>query len=156
MDDLKFIRVEMCQKMLAALQVQGHDQWHNIVTGDESWFYFEYVRDRVWIFSFDNNTLDYPNRTIATQKHKLTVFWNPEGFQIVPTLPTGASFNAVWLIDGNFMPLRNHSFPGGRQSDQKKLMVHIDHANPHTVQVTRNFVTHNGLRELAHLPIRMI
>jgi hypothetical protein len=36
MDDLKLIHVEMCQTMLAALRVQEHNQWHNIVTVDES------------------------------------------------------------------------------------------------------------------------
>jgi hypothetical protein len=45
-DNLKHIRVEMCQAMLAALRVQEQNQWHDIVTGTESWFYFEYVRDR--------------------------------------------------------------------------------------------------------------
>jgi hypothetical protein len=46
-DDLKLVRVEMCPMMLAALRVQEQNQWYNIVTGDESRFYFEYVRDRL-------------------------------------------------------------------------------------------------------------
>jgi hypothetical protein len=78
-DDLKLIRVEMCQTMLAALRVQEHDQWLNIVTGDENWFYFEYVRDLLWISSFDN-TPDYPNSTSATEKPMLAAFWNPDKF----------------------------------------------------------------------------
>jgi hypothetical protein len=117
--------------MLAAVQVQGQNQWHNIVTGDESWFYFEYVWDRLWMSSLDN-TADYPNRTIATEKHLLTVFWNPEEFQVVTILPIGAPFNAPWFIDGNIMPLQNHFFPGGTRSDQKKLILYIDRACPHT------------------------
>jgi hypothetical protein len=71
-DNLKLICLEMCQKMLAALRVQEHNQSQNIVTGDESWFYFEYVRDRLWISSL-GNTPDYPNRRIATETHLLTV-----------------------------------------------------------------------------------
>jgi hypothetical protein len=80
--------------MLVALRAQEHNHWHNIVTGDESWFYFEYGRDCLWICSLDK-TPDYPKRVIATEKHVLTVFWNPDGFQVVTILPTGASFNVA-------------------------------------------------------------
>jgi hypothetical protein len=55
-DDLKLIRVEMCQTMLAALRAQEHNHWYNIVTG-ESWFCFEYVRDRLWISSLDSTRI---------------------------------------------------------------------------------------------------
>jgi hypothetical protein len=75
-DNLKRIRFEMCQTMLSATRVQDHNQWNNTVTGDESWFYFEYLRDCLWISSFDN-TPHYSNRIMATEKHILTVFWNP-------------------------------------------------------------------------------
>jgi hypothetical protein len=38
-DDLKLIRVEVCQPMLAVLREQKHNQWHTIVTGDESCYF---------------------------------------------------------------------------------------------------------------------
>jgi hypothetical protein len=82
----------------------------------------------------------------------MAVFWNRDGFQVVTILPTGASFNAAWFIDGNLAPLRGHFFPAGRRSDQEKLMVHIDNASLHTAQMGRNFFTDNGLRKLAHSP----
>jgi hypothetical protein len=116
-DDLT-LRVEMCQTMLAALQLKEHNQWHNIVTGDDNWSYFEYVRDRLWI-SFLDNTPDYPNRTIATERQVLARVWNAAEFQVVAILRTGESFNAAWLIDGNLLLLRDDFFPGGRQSYQK-------------------------------------
>jgi hypothetical protein len=150
-EDLKRVRVQMCSAMLTALQVQEHDQWHNVITGDESWFYFEYVPDRLWISSLVNAP-DVPNRTIATEKHIVTVFWNPDGFRVVTILPKGASFNTAWFIDGNLLPLRDQFFPGGRRPGQKKLMVHVDNASPHTAQMTRNFFMHNGFRKLAHPP----
>jgi hypothetical protein len=152
-DDVKIIRVEMSQKMLAALRVQEHNQRYNIVTGDESWFYFEYVRDRLWI-SPPDNTPDYPNRTIATEKHILTMFWNPDAFRVVRILSTRASLNAVWFIYGNLVPLRDHFFQRARRFDHKKVRIHIDTAAPHTEQMTRNFFTHNGPRKPANPPIR--
>jgi hypothetical protein len=65
-DNLKRIRVDMCQTMLAALRVQEYNQWHSSVPGDETWFHFEYVRDRLWISSLENAP-DDPNRTMAPE-----------------------------------------------------------------------------------------
>jgi hypothetical protein len=44
-DDPKLIRVEKCRTMLAERRVQKHNQWHNIVTGDEIGF----ILNTFWI-----------------------------------------------------------------------------------------------------------
>jgi hypothetical protein len=105
----------------------------------------------LWISSLENAP-DVPNRTIATGKDMVTVFWNPDGFHVVTILPKGASFNTAWFTDGNLVPLRDQFFPGGRRPGQRKLMVHVDNASPHTGQMTRNFFMNNGFRKLAHPP----
>jgi hypothetical protein len=110
-DDPKLIHIAMCQTMLVALRVQEHNQWHNSVTGEESRFYFEHVRGRLLISSLENAP-DYPNRTIVTEKHMLTVFWNPDGFQVVTILAKEELFNATWFTDGHLVPLRDLCFRG--------------------------------------------
>jgi hypothetical protein len=42
-DDLKRVRVDMCYTMLAALRIEEHNQWHNVIIGEKFWFYFEYL-----------------------------------------------------------------------------------------------------------------
>jgi hypothetical protein len=42
----------------------------------------------------------------------LTVFWNPDRFQVVTILPKWILFNRTWFIDGNLVPLRGLFFPG--------------------------------------------
>jgi hypothetical protein len=86
------------------------------------------------------------------EKHMLTVSWNPDGFQVATIFPARASFNAIWFINRNLVPLRDHFFPGGRHSDQTKLMVQIENAIMQTAQMTRNLLRHNGLRKPAHTP----
>jgi hypothetical protein len=66
-DDLGRVSVDMCSVILAGLQIREHDQWHDMVTGNESWFYLENVGDRLLVFS-NENAPDYPNTTIATNK----------------------------------------------------------------------------------------
>jgi hypothetical protein len=40
--------------MLLELRVSAHNGWQNIVTGDESWFSYEYVRERIETGMGDN------------------------------------------------------------------------------------------------------
>jgi hypothetical protein len=63
--------------MLVLLRVQEHNQEHNIAAEAGSWFYYEYLRDHLWI-SIVENAPDNQNRTIATEKCVLTAFWNPD------------------------------------------------------------------------------
>jgi hypothetical protein len=82
------------------------------------------------------------------QKKHADHFWNPHGFHVVTMLPPGASFNASWLIDQNLVPLLDRFFPGGRDSRQKQLVVHIDNASARDARVTQNFFEHNPLKRL--------
>jgi hypothetical protein len=45
--ELKQIHSMMWLLLLPKLRVHAHNNWHNFVTGDESWFYHEYARDRI-------------------------------------------------------------------------------------------------------------
>jgi hypothetical protein len=83
------------------------------VTGDEDWFLFEYLQDRLWMSS-PEIALEYSNKIIATEKHMFIVFWNPDVFNIVMIVLEKASFSAPWFVDGNFVPLRDKFFPGKR------------------------------------------
>jgi hypothetical protein len=48
-----------------------------------------------------------------------------DGFCGVTILPKEASFNAIWFIDGNLMPLGDGFIAQGRRLEQKELMVSI-------------------------------
>jgi hypothetical protein len=57
---------------LPKLRAHAYNNWHYLVTGDESWFYYEYVRSRIWTAK-DENAPEVADRTIATRKSMLTV-----------------------------------------------------------------------------------
>jgi hypothetical protein len=127
----------MCLQLLPKLRAHAHNNWHDLVTGDESWswFYYEYVRSRTWT-ARDENALEVANKTIATGKSVLTALWNPHGFHVVIMLPPGASFNATWFIEQNLVPLLDAFFPNGPDPTERKLVVHIDNASAHNARVT--------------------
>jgi hypothetical protein len=86
--ELKQVRFDLCLQLLPTVRAHMHDNWRHLVTVDDSWFYYEYVRDRIRT-ARDENTPEVENRTIASTKTMLTVLWNPHGFYIVTMLPPG-------------------------------------------------------------------
>jgi hypothetical protein len=72
MSELKRIHLNICIPFLPKLRAHAHNNWHHFITGDESRFSDEYVRDRIWTAS-DENTPVMANRTIASRKTMLTV-----------------------------------------------------------------------------------
>jgi hypothetical protein len=59
-------------ELLPKLRAHAHNNWHDLVTGDESWFYCEYGRSRIWT-ARDEKGPKVASRTIATRKITLTV-----------------------------------------------------------------------------------
>jgi hypothetical protein len=139
--ELKQVRFDFCLQLLPTLRAHAHNNWWHLVTGDERWFYYEYVRDRIWTAG-DENTSEVENRTTASMTTILTVLWNPHSFPVVNMLPPGESFNASWFIDQNLVPLVKTFFHlAGAQGNN--LMVHVDDAPAHNSSMTRNFFGHN-------------
>jgi hypothetical protein len=64
----------------------------------------------------------------------------------------GVSFNALWLIDGNLVPLLDKFFPAGWSARHRKLAVHIDNVPIHNSRMTQDFFGHNPLKRFPHLP----
>jgi hypothetical protein len=105
-------------QFLPKLRAHAHNNWQILVTEDESWFYDDYVRDRIWT-SQDENTPEIANRTTASGKSMLTALWNPNGYHVVIMLPPSASFNASWFVGQSLVPLRDRFFPGGWDGRRK-------------------------------------
>jgi hypothetical protein len=45
--ELKQVRFDLCLQLFPKLSAHAHDNWRHLGTGDESWFYYGYVRDRI-------------------------------------------------------------------------------------------------------------
>jgi hypothetical protein len=65
--DLKLVSLSICFHLFPKLRPHAHDNWQCLVTGDESWFYYEDAQDRIWI-ARDENTREVGNRMVASIK----------------------------------------------------------------------------------------
>jgi hypothetical protein len=87
--DLHRRRLEICERLVSILKVREPDSFRMLVTGDESWFVWEYEHSTKWGVARD----EVPKRvsqTIGTKKIMLTVIWRIDGFHVVDMIPPGA------------------------------------------------------------------
>jgi hypothetical protein len=62
-------------QLLLKLWIYVHNNWCDPIIEDDSWFYYEYVQDRIWI-AWADNTPEVENRIIPPRKGMPIVFWN--------------------------------------------------------------------------------
>jgi hypothetical protein len=93
--------VPTCGKFLVLLKtLQGqHDcAWHNIVTLDESWFYYAITHEWTWPPT-DEKVPERQRQAVQSKKLSFTIVWNPNGFDLIDFLPNGSKFNASYYVN---------------------------------------------------------
>jgi histone-lysine N-methyltransferase SETMAR len=137
-------------KLLRILAVQRTRQWHNIVTLDESWFYWNSDHDLVWL-PLGYAVPDRERYTIQSPKFMLPIVWNIGGFHIVNFLPTGCNFNAQHYTNRILFKMAGWK----RRSwgtQPSKLWVHANNARPHTPKVSMDYIGDNSMKLARHPP----
>jgi hypothetical protein len=146
----KALRVQMAGELLGILSIQSRRQWHDIVTLDESWFYWCSDHDLMWLRPGET-VPDRERYTIQSPKLMVTIVWNPNGFHVVDALPKAGKFNAHYYT-GNiiYAILIWRQAEGGTRPS--KLWVHADNARPHTAKVSADFMATSGMKRAPHPP----
>jgi hypothetical protein len=104
--------------MLPLLHAVQRNDWHHIVTGGESLFFFETSPRRLWTLSRDNLATK-PRQQIQSKEIMFTIIWNPTGFYVVDRLPNDIKMNSADFVTNILPPLEETIFPQGRASHQK-------------------------------------
>lgn len=78
--------------MLTILKNEKRTHFSDVITGDESWFFFEYCRSSQWVF-FKDDLIAKTQKTKMEKKIMLTIFFNESGLIIVNFLPPKLKFN---------------------------------------------------------------
>ena len=95
-NDQKMKRVEECKKLVDILQKCKNNGWHNIITGDQSWFNFGYGVDGAWLYDEEKAPINDGSK-IQIKKIMLTVIWGVHGIYLIDALPEGESFKIADL-----------------------------------------------------------
>jgi histone-lysine N-methyltransferase SETMAR len=141
----KLKRVEMCRDLLVAVK----SDLNVIITGDESWCYWEYENDFVWT----TPCADRPRKarkTIEKRKIMLIVFWSIQGFHLIHFLPENCTVNAAYFLTNIITPL--NATLSTLVESPKKILLHMDNASAHNAKVVTNYLETSCMERLPHPP----
>lgn len=145
------IRVKESGLLAETLIRSKHYSFHNILTGDQSWFYFNYGADGAWLPEDEDNP-EYERSKIQLEKMMLTIIWNPYDFYIVDFLPEGTSFNSTYFIDNILNPLNEQRLNIWHESDQRNIILHLDNCRVHNSKVSMKKINELGFSRAPHPP----
>jgi ABC-type uncharacterized transport system YnjBCD substrate-binding protein len=93
----KLDQATLSRKLLFVLHHQQQRSWHDIVTFDESWFYFNTDHELIWLQG-DGEIPEMERQTIQSGKVMLTIVWTQSGFHLINVFPKDSNFNASYYI----------------------------------------------------------
>jgi hypothetical protein len=140
----KRIRVEESRALLRELRIQTARSWHDIITLDESWFYFIIDYELIWLAQRQ----EIPERErhiMQSPKMTITIVWIPTGFRIVDILLKDSKFNAhhyISVIPQSVSDWRVYEVG----ETNRKLIVHADNARSHMAKVLLTFKEQNAMK----------
>jgi hypothetical protein len=117
--------------MLPFLQAAEHDDWHHLVSSDESWFFFDPSSPRIWTLSRDD-VATKSRQQIQSKKCIFTIVWNPTGFYLVDRLQNDSKMNSDYFATNIFISLEQMIFPCRRALHEKRLVGSVDNYSGHT------------------------
>jgi hypothetical protein len=89
-------RVTFSEEPLEVVRHAKETNFEHLLTGDESWFYYEYPHDSAW--TPPRATL--PTRTskkIQTKRYLISIIWSTSGLHSLLALPSGVRYNAEFF-----------------------------------------------------------
>jgi histone-lysine N-methyltransferase SETMAR len=134
-DAQKTDRVELSQHLLEMTQELGPKQQKYLMTGDESWIYWDNQRRVMWARDKHELPLNV-KRTISSEKTMLSAYFSRCRFVSVEFLPMGQKYNSQ-LFTEMVLP----SIEKKRAECRPKLRttaahLHVDNAKPHSAKMS--------------------
>ncbi|MDE7383476.1 MAG: hypothetical protein K2M99_06280, partial [Treponemataceae bacterium] len=150
-DDKRSQRVEEAKEILRMLESAERSHNSNIITGDESWFYYTNEPDARWII--DGEEIETKVQDSQYKRKKMvTIFIRKNGTFFVELMPCGQTFNSKYFIHEIIPKINDLAFPNGFSRGQKKALVHFDNAPSHTATDTINALGHYPFTMIPHPP----
>ena len=146
-DPQKQQRVDVSRQMLTQLRSRRPG---DVITVDESWFYYSYTNEGQWAASAAD--VDVRARwSLNSQKSMVTVMWGVRGFLVIDILPDGRKFDAEYaasLLDKLDTELHKTRPVMG----SSKMTLHWDNARPHRSALATAATRRLKMSQLPHPP----
>ena len=138
-------------KLFQLLQECQQDKYRTIITGDQSWFIYNYAPEGAWVLEDDNLPIcQNPHHLI--EKMMITIIWGVNGTYILDELPEGEHYNSEYFIEHILRPLNEQKQTILESRKKKTLWLHIDNCRVHNSKVTDQEMKILGIQRAPHPP----
>lgn len=135
--DMKRRRVEQSKVILSHLQAADRGHFTNIITGDESWFYYLNQPKARWVLAGDE-----PGEIVLgsnyQKKTMVSIFIRKNGTFFVDMMPKGQKFNSQYFVDSIIPQINSLAYPDGYKYGNRKCILHFDNAPSHKSALTKS------------------
>jgi hypothetical protein len=87
---------------------------------------------------------------IGSLKRMVTILWSPLGFCVIRILSKGAHFDATYFRDNILYGIDCTRPTGSEEEDRQKLVLHFDHARPHTTGCITVYCRERRMTRILH------
>jgi hypothetical protein len=115
------------------LQILEHDQqyeFERILTGDKSWFFFDYFHHLCWAANPDD-ALEIPKQKIQSKKCLNSIIWGGPGIESLLFVSKGMKYNTTFFVESVVPDLVEHVCRESRRKMLRGIMVDLHNALPH-------------------------
>jgi histone-lysine N-methyltransferase SETMAR len=144
-------RVIDSQSLLEALMEDAENNFVNIVTGDESWYYWSYAHTSQWSPSRDN----VPTRTqqkIDSKKSMFTLIFSGHGLLALVDLPKGQKLNSQYFCDVVLTRTQQAIKAITKKRTIDEIQIHLDNCKVHNSLMTTQKLQELRVTRLPHPP----
>ena len=78
-DDQKLKRIRLCKDLYQIILKIKKNPYRDLITGDESWFLYNYAPKGAWTIDSETHPL-FEQNTICTEKMMITIVWGVWGY----------------------------------------------------------------------------
>ena len=134
----KTAQVSCAKEILSAMKACGKEGL--IITGDESWLYFDNPPACEWVPQGGSPTKRAKAR-LTNRKLMVTVFFSAVGIETVDYLPEGKSVDSDYFCDVVLTTLKGKIETRRPGTGIAKTKLHVDNARVHTSRKVKSFLS---------------
>ena len=144
-------RKEMSLELFHILKKARHNAYANIITGDQSWFTYNYAPEGAWVLEDDKAPVFEKSR-ICLEKMMITVIWGVYGTYIIDDLPEGEHYTSTYFVEHILKPLEEQKGKIWRTRSKPKIWLHLDNCRVHNSQYTQKEMEKSRFERTPHPP----